>query len=114
VQIHYPRTVVINGLIGMELPQKVSALMSHEMSLVNIHHKRVSLANKDLNLIHNQWPNVGSFHLDYSQQVVVDGELKVWVAGNGNKAEAVSRAQVMNSQSLLAGRVEPTSSPVEH
>lgn len=105
MQIRYPRTVVIDGLIGMKLPQKVSALMPHETSLVNTRHKRVSLADKDLNLIHNQWLNVGSFHLNYSQQVVVDRELKIWVAGNGNKAEAVSRAQVMNSQSLLAGRM---------
>jgi hypothetical protein len=63
--------------------------MSHEMSTVNTHHKRVSLADKDLDLIHNQWLDVGSFHLDYSHQVFVDGELPIWLAGNGNKAEAV-------------------------
>jgi hypothetical protein len=59
----------------------------HEMRLVNAYHKRISLADKDLDLIYNQWLNVGSFHLDYGHQVVVDGEYIIRVAGNGNKAK---------------------------
>jgi hypothetical protein len=83
------------------------------MRLVNAYHKRVSLADKDLDLIHNQWLNVGSFHLDYGQQVVVDGELKIWLAGNGNEAESVPTAHVISSQ-LITGRVKLTFSPVGH
>jgi hypothetical protein len=73
------------------------------MPHVNAHHKRVSLAGKDLDLIHVQWLNVGSFYLDYSQCVVVDGELPVWSAGNGNKAEAVPTAEVINSHNCRQG-----------
>jgi hypothetical protein len=93
VQIHYPLTVVIDGLIGIQLRRDVSASVLHEMRPVNAYHKRVSLADKDLDLIHNQWLNVGSFHLDYGQQVVVDGKYKIWFAGNGNKAETVPTMQ---------------------
>jgi hypothetical protein len=59
---------------------------------INTHHKRVSLTGIDLDLIHNEWLNVGSFHFDYSHYVVVDGESPIWIAGNGNKAEAVPMA----------------------
>lgn len=48
---------------------------------VSAHHKRVSLASKDLDLIHLQWLDVGSFHLNYRHRVVVDGELPIWLAG---------------------------------
>ena len=82
------------------------------MPHVNAHHKRVSLTGKDLDLIHLQWLNVGSFHLDYSQYVVVDRELPIWITGNGNKAETVPIAWILNSHSLLAGKVELTSSHV--
>jgi SHS2 domain-containing protein len=74
------------------------------MPHVNAHHKRVSLAGKDLDLIHVQWLNVVSIYLDYSQCVVVDGELPVWIAGNGNKAEAVTAAEVINSHNCRQGR----------
>jgi len=50
------------------------------------------LANKDLNLINIQWLNIGSFHFDYGQSVVVNGKLPVWFAGNGNQAESVPKA----------------------
>jgi hypothetical protein len=77
--------------------------MSYEMPHVNAYHKRVSLACKDLDLIHCQWPNVGSFYLDYSQSVVVDGEFPIGIAGNGNKAEAVPTAEVINSHNCWQG-----------
>jgi hypothetical protein len=80
----------------------------------NAYHKRISLAGKDLDLIHVQWLDVGSIHLDYSHYVVVDGEVPIWIAGNGNKAEAVPTAQVIDSHSLLPARVELTSSLVGH
>jgi hypothetical protein len=74
------------------------------MPYVNTHHKRVSLACKDLDLIHVQWLNVGSFDLDYSHYVVVDSEYPIWIAGNGNKAEAVPTAQVINPHNCWQGR----------
>jgi hypothetical protein len=86
----------------------------HEVPCVNAHHKRISLAGKDLDLIHGQWLNVVSFHLDYSHCVVVDGELPIWITGNRNKPEAVPTAQVISSRSLLAWQVELTSSLVGH
>jgi hypothetical protein len=52
------------------------------MPNVYAHHKRVSLASKDLNLIHIQWLSIRSFHLDYSHDVIIDGELPIWIAGN--------------------------------
>ena len=63
--------------------------------LVNAYHKRVSLGDKDLDLIHNQRLGVGSIHLDYGQRVVVDREFKIWIARNGNKAEAIPIARVI-------------------
>jgi hypothetical protein len=45
------------------------------------HHKRVSLASKDLYLIHVQWLDVGPIHFNYRHHVVVDGELPIWLAG---------------------------------
>jgi hypothetical protein len=74
------------------------------MPYVNAHHERISLAGKDLDLIHAQWLDVVSVRLDYSHCVVVDGERPIWITGNGNKAEAVPTAQVISSHSLLAGR----------
>jgi hypothetical protein len=71
--------------------------------MCNAHHKRIALAGKDLDLIHIQWLNVSSIHLDYSQYVVVDGELPIWITGDGNKPEAVPTLQVINSRSLPAG-----------
>jgi hypothetical protein len=79
------------------------------MPYTDAHHKRISLAGKDLDLIHGQWLNVGPIHLYYSQRVVVDREFPIWIAGNGNKAEAIPAAQVINSHSLRARQVELTS-----
>jgi hypothetical protein len=59
---------------------------------INTHHKRVSLAGIDLDLIHNEWLNVGSFHFDYSHYVIVDGEYPIRITRNGKKAEAVPAA----------------------
>jgi hypothetical protein len=53
VSIHYPLTVVINGLIGIQLRRDISALVLHETPLVNAYHKRVSLAGEDLDLIYD-------------------------------------------------------------
>jgi hypothetical protein len=78
--------------------------MLYEIPHVNAYHKRVSLTCKDLDLIHFQWLNVGSFYLDYSQNVVVDGELPIWIARNGNKTEPVPIADVINSHNCRRAR----------
>jgi hypothetical protein len=58
----------------------VPAPVPFERSHVSAHHKRVSLASKDLDLIHLQWLNVGSFYFDYRHFVLVDGELPIGIA----------------------------------
>ena len=72
--------------------------MLHETPLVNTHHKRVSLAGEDLDLIYDQWLSVGPLHFDYCHCVAVDGKYPIWIAGNGNKAEAVPVVCVINLQ----------------
>lgn len=74
-----------------------------DVPFVNAHHKRISLTDKDLDLVHNQWFNVSSFDLDYSHCMVVDGEHIIWITGNGNKAEAVPTAHVINSNNCRQG-----------
>jgi hypothetical protein len=81
LQINNPPTVVIDRLIGIQL----RSMFQHRRYMkfhVSAHHKRVSLASKDLNLINGQWLDIGSFHLNYRHHVVVDGEHPIWLAGN--------------------------------
>ena len=81
LQINNPPTVVIDRLISIQL----RSMFQHRRYVklpVSAHYKRVSLASKDLDLIHDQRLNIGSLHLDDRHRVVVDGELPIWLAGN--------------------------------
>lgn len=54
------------------------------------HHRDGVLTREDLDLVGGVWHDVLAVDFDYLERVAVDGEQEIGLAGDGNKADAVS------------------------